>query len=252
LFDAFDEADKVHAPTWPIETIDLDLVDDHDQNPNQMESKTFSALVDEIAESGWLVPIQVAGPYPDGRYKMIGGHHRKKAAVILGYEAVPAVIVDPEVFDEDKQKVQLVKQNILHGQLNPEKFTNLFNELARKYDADMVRNMMGFTRTDSFNKVYLDAKKALPPEMQEKLAAVREELKTVDDLSLVLNKLFTEYGSTLDANFMVFSFGGRQNLMVQMNAPGSFKRMKDFMEWCYENKVKVDEEIMTRMDFPKM
>lgn len=251
MFDAFDEEEKTQAPTWPIETIGLDLVDDYEGNPNEMDSKTFSALVDEIAESGWLVPIQVAGPYEDGRYRMIGGHHRKKAAIILGYEEVPAVIVDPEVFDEDKQEVQVVKQNILHGNLNPEKFTSLFNKLAQKYDADMVRTMMGFTRTDSFNKVYLDAKKALPPEMAAKLDEVRQELKTVDDLSLALNKLFTEHGDTLDANWMVFSFGGRENLMVQMQAPGSFKRMKKFLEWCHENKVKADEELMTRMDWPK-
>jgi len=251
MFDAFDEEEKVTAPTWPIETVDLNLVDDFEGNPNEMDSKTFSALVDEIAENGWLVPIQIAGPYDDGRYRMIGGHHRKKAAIILGYEAVPAVIVDPNVFDEDRQEVQVVKQNILHGDLNPAKFTDLFNKLAKKYDAEMVRTMMGFTRTDAFNRVYLDAKKALPPEMAEKLEAVRQELKTVDDLSLALNKLFTEYGDTLDANYMVFTFGGRENLMVQMQQPGSFKRMKRFFEWCQQNNLKADEQLMTRMDWPK-
>jgi hypothetical protein len=235
---------------WPTEVIPLDKVIEYEENPNEMTDDMFSALVEEIAESGWLVPIQVAGPEEDGTYRLIGGHHRKKAALVLGIEEVPAVVVDPEVFDRDRQEIQVVKQNVLHGELNPEKFTALFNKLSAKYDADMLRSMMAFTKTDAFNKVYLDAKKGLPPEMQEKLEEVRDELKTIDDLSLVLNRLFTDYGSTVKFHAMFFSYGGREHLMVQLNAPAAWTRVKAFTKWCVDNKLMVDEEIMTRMDWP--
>lgn len=246
----FDE--KESAPSWPIKDIDLELVDDYEDNPNEMDDRTFSALVEEIAESGWLVPIQVAGPYEDGRYRMIGGHHRKKAARVLGYDIVPAVIVDPEEFDSDKQEVQVVKQNVLHGELNPTKFTNLFNRLADKYGADLTRSMMGFTKTDAFKRVYEDAKKALPPEMAAKLDETRDELKTVDQLSLMLNKLFTEYGDTLDHHFMFFTFGGKQHLMVQLQNNAAWTRWKKFAEWCHENGIMIDEELSSRFDWPKL
>lgn len=237
---------------WPIEKINLDLVVEYEDNPNEMTDEMFSALVEEIAESGWLVPIQVAGPDEDGTYRLIGGHHRKKAAIVLGLEEVPAVIVDPVIFDRDRQEIQVVKQNVLHGDLNPEKFTKLFNRIADRYGADMTRSMMAFTQADAFKKVYLDARKALPPEMANKLDEVRDELKTVDDLSLVLNRLFTDFGSTLEANYMFFSYGGREHIMVQLSAPGAWQRVSKFARWCFENNIKVDEEIMARMDWPNM
>lgn len=236
---------------WPTQTIQLDRVVEYEDNPNEMSDDMFSLLVEEIAESGWLVPIQVAGPDPDGTYRLIGGHHRKKAALVLGIEEVPAIVVDPVVFDRDRQEIQVVKQNVLHGDLNPEKFTALFNKLAQRYDADLLRREMAFTKSDAFNKVYLDAKKALPPEMQAKLEEVREELKTVDDLSLVLNRLFTDYGSTVKFHAMFFSWGGRDHVMVQLNSPASWHRIKAFVNWCVENKVMVDEQFMQRMDWPK-
>jgi len=236
---------------WPTEMISLDTVVEYEDNPNEMSDDMFSALVEEIAESGWLVPIQVAGPDPDGTYRLIGGHHRKKAALVLGMDEVPAIVVDPVVFDRDRQEIQVVKQNVLHGELNPEKFTALFNKLAQKYDAEVLRREMAFTKGDAFNKVYLDAKKALPPEMQDKLEEVRNELKTVDDLSLVLNRLFTDYGSTVKFHAMFFSYGGREHVMVQLTAPSAWHRIKAFIDWCVENKVMVDEQFMQRMDWPK-
>jgi ParB-like nuclease domain len=237
---------------WPIRDVDLSMVVEFDENPNEMSDDMFSALVEEIAESGWLVPIQVAGPEPDGTYRLIGGHHRKKAALVLGLERVPAVVVDPEVFNKDRQEIQVIKQNVLHGELNPEKFTQLFNRLSSKYDVEVLRRMMAFTKQDAFRKVYLDARKGLPDEIAAKLDEVREELKTVDDLSIVLNRLFTEYGNTLDSNFMVFVHGGKENIMVQLQSPGSWTRIKKFADWCFENGLRMDEELMARTEWPNV
>lgn len=235
---------------WPVLPVEVDKCVAFEDNPNEMKDDMFSTLVAEIAESGWLVPIQVAGPEPDGTYRVIGGHHRLKAAKVLGMEEVPAVVVDPAEFDRDKQEIQVVKQNVLHGELNPEKFTYLFNKLTEKYDADLLRDMMAFTEQDAFRKVYLDAKKSLPPEMQDELERMRDEIKTVDDLSLVLNSLFTKYGNTLDVNFMVFTFGGKESIMVRLTAPGAWQRIKKFAEWCFAHNRKMDEELMARMEWP--
>lgn len=244
--------ERVDAPSYPMEQIELALVDDFESNPQYMTDDQFSRLVEEIAESGWLVPLQVVGPTPEGRYKMQSGHHRRKAAEVLGYTHVPAMVLDPDQFDDDVREVQVVRQNVLGGQLDPEKFTKLFNRLAERYGAEMTQTMMAFTQKDAFKKVYLDAKKALPPGMQEELEKVRDELKTVDDLSLVLNRLFSDYGNTLDSNFMFLSWGGRSHLMVQMQAPGAWQRFEKFAKWCQQNHVKMDEEMMSRMDWPNL
>ena len=235
---------------FPSQMVRVDLLDDSEENPNEMSDDEFSELVAEIIENGWTVPVQAIGPNADGRYKLYGGHHRKKAAMVLGMEEIPVVVIPEDRYDDDVRKIQLVKQNILHGSMNAVKFTELFNDLAKKYDAAVLQKMMAFTKEDAFNRVYMDAKKALPPGMAEKLDELRDELKTVDDLSLALNRLFTDYGDTLMYSFMVFSYGGREHLMVRMKDISQFKRFKKFADWCVENKVQMDEELMARVNWP--
>jgi hypothetical protein len=121
--------------------------------------------------------------------------------------------------------------------------------MAAKYDPIVLQRLMGFTRQDAFNKVYETAKQSLPPEMAEKLDELKDELRTVDDLSLVLNRLFTEYGETLENHFMFFSFGGKQHIMVEMRQPGAWGRISRFARWCHENGHPLDEMVMTRMDW---
>lgn len=235
---------------WPIEDLEISSLRANEENPQEMTDEQFSKLVDEIAENGWMSPIQVAGPVEDGKYEIIGGHHRIKAAEVLGIESVPAVIVDPDHFDKDTRDIEMVRQNVLQGQLNPSKFTDLYNRLAQKYDADVLRQMMAFTKQDAFEKVYLDAKQALPSDMQEELEKSKDEIQTVDDLSLVLNSLFNKYGDTLTSNFMVFTHGGKESIMVRLSSPGYWQRIKEFSEWCFEQNVAIDEELMLRMNWP--
>lgn len=229
----------------PFELIDLSV-----ENPNEQSDDEFSALVEEIIEHGWTDRVVLIGPFEDGRYKMTSGEHRYKAALVLEMEELPAVVVPPDEWDDDVRKVQLVKQNVLRGRLNPVKFTELFNDLAARYDVETTQRMMGFTKQDAFDRLYEDAKKALPPGMAEKLEGVRGELKTIDDLSLVLNRLFTEYGDTLMFHAMFFAWGGREHVMVQLEAPGAWQRVKRFVQWCVDEKVAVDEALMERMDWP--
>jgi 5,10-methylenetetrahydrofolate reductase len=101
-----------------------------------------------------------------------------------------------------------VKDNLISGKLNPEKFASLYDRMARKYDAEVLQRLMGFTSTDAFQKLYGTVKSSLPKELQDALDDVKDEIKTVDDLSLVLNRLFRDHGETLDSNMMVFSCAG--------------------------------------------
>jgi hypothetical protein len=66
----------------------------------------------------------------------------------------------------------------------------------------------------AFKEVYMAVKRELPKDMQDKLESSRKEIKTVDDLSRILNELFSKYGNTLDQNFMIFTYGGRVHLWV--------------------------------------
>jgi hypothetical protein len=192
-------------------------------NPNEQDDRTFNATVASIAEDGWIQPM--ASVVPVGEFDpadehgwqwfdIVAGHHRFDAAEVLGMESGPCWLLDPASYDADRQKWAMVKSNIIAGRLNPEKFTRLYSEMAERYDAEVLQRLMGFTSQDAFEKLWQGVRSTLPPELVAELDKVREEVRTVDDLSVVLNRLFREYGETLPSNVMAFSWGGKEVLWV--------------------------------------
>lgn len=198
--------------------IPLELLVEAEWNPNEMDEKTFNRLVDELREVGLIDPIQVV-PLEDGRYRVIGGNHRVRAARVLGWEEIDCVVLTDKKFQsEDLQKFLTVRLNVLRGKINPEKFIGLYNEMVNKYGKEAMKELMGFTDRDAFDKligeVERNIRKALSPDLAKRFQKVKKEIKTLDDLGNILNKLFTEYGDTIDRNFMYFSYGGKEHLYI--------------------------------------
>jgi len=199
-----------------IEIVDIlvSKIIDSEENPNEMDDSTLDELVEGIKEDGFDEPCLVINQFddngkPTGMFIMASGHHRSKAGQILGMKRIPCII--KKDWNDDARKVALVRRNILRGDINPEKFTKLYNELSKKHDKELLKKMMGFTKKDAFEKVYQEVEKALPQRQKKKLKEAKERIKSVDDLSSVLNTIFKEHGSELDYGFMVFSFGGKNH-----------------------------------------
>lgn len=202
--------------TYPrMETVPVEKLRKNLQNPNEQDERTFNALCQSIQEEGWVEPMATAVPAEDGMYDIVGGHHRHDAALVLGIHDGPVWLLDPEKFDKDRQNWTMVKVNILKGKLNPAKFTALYEDMVKVYGSEVLQAQMGFTSTDAFSALYQDIRRGLPPELAKALDETKDEIKTIDDLSLVLNRLFREHGETLPSNMMVFSFGGKDVLWVR-------------------------------------
>lgn len=200
-----------------VEELTTSALVPNDANPNEMDERTFNALCEAISTEGWVEPPQVV-PIEDGKYEIVGGHHRWEAAKVLGMETIPCVVLDPEKFHKDRRDWNVVKMNVIRGKLNPEKFTRLYSDLAKRYDPEVMKTLMGFTSDDAFQKVFQEVKRALPPGLRDAMDAAKDEIRTIDDLSLVLNRLFAEHGETLPSNMMVFSWGGKEVLWVRCSA----------------------------------
>jgi ParB-like chromosome segregation protein Spo0J len=74
--------------------ISVDLLRENPKNPNRQSKFIFSKMLDSIREFGFVDPVDVRsgdqnGPFKDGQYEVIGGHHRLKAAIALGMAEVP-------------------------------------------------------------------------------------------------------------------------------------------------------------------
>jgi len=191
----------------------IDLVG-QDDNPNEMSAGKFNRLVASIEKDGFDEPIKVTPR--DGKYVIVSGHHRVKAAEIVGLDNVPAVILD---LDDMKMKAKLVKDNILRGEINPKKFVELYNSMLEDVQADVLQEMMGFEDDKEFEKMYQEVRQGLSPDLQKKLDESQKEIRTIDDLSKVLNKLFNEHGETVPLNYIVFSFGGAKHIWVSTDKP---------------------------------
>jgi ParB/RepB/Spo0J family partition protein len=198
--------------------IPIDLIEPNDWNPNVQSDATFEALVEEIHTSGFDEPLVVV-PHPDkkGAYRIISGEHRWKAAKTLGMQAIPVVV--KEQWDEATQKVQTVRRNMLRGELDRVKFSKLVNDVVETYGVarENVPKLMGFTDDKEFVKHYLAEKGNSDAKLREMMAQTKKETQMVDNLSFLLNEIFSKFGSTLSQGFIFFFYKGRMHLMVQMD-----------------------------------
>ncbi len=201
----------------------VDQLEENSWNPQGMNAATFERLKTEIAENGFIVPMQVVA-LENGKYRIIGGEHRWLAAKELGIEEVPVTVLPGKKWKEvDLQKFVTVRLNILSGKLDAEKFAALYSEMADKYGAESLQNLMAFTDTKEFAKalggVKKALKKALPPEMHAQVDAAAKEAKSVQDLGNIVQLLFSQYGETVGKSFMIFTYGKQDHLYVQMSKP---------------------------------
>ena len=118
---------------------------------------------------------------------------------------------------------------------------------------DIAHNL-GFADEEEFDHLIQSARDSLPTaEMKKEFDAAKDEIKTVDDLTTLLNRLFTKYGDTLPANFMILDFGGKEHIWVRLSKK-QFKLIQDKARVCLELGVTFDSvisHVLTVMDTKK-
>jgi hypothetical protein len=243
----------------------LDLLEKNDKNPNKMTSRAFDLLVDNIEKTGITDPILVrpldlakatklaakqqgsdlvaAFVSQEVRFRIVGGHHRFDGAAFLGFETVPCtIILDPE-FDEDMETFQLVRMNVIRGRMDPQAFFDLYQKMSGTYAEEVLQDAFGFAEEAEFKKLIEQSAKALPdPGLQKKFKEAASEIKTIDELSALLNKMFTLYGHTLPYGYMLFEYGKQRSMWLRVE-----KKTMDALDllgqMCIERKRTVDDVI---------
>jgi len=96
-----------------IQSIIIDRLVPHPDNPNRMSKANFTKLIRNIKLSGRYEPL-VVRPCPDkpDYFQIINGHHRWQALVQLGYEQVDTVVWE---IDDQQTDVLLATLNRLAG-----------------------------------------------------------------------------------------------------------------------------------------
>jgi hypothetical protein len=84
-------------------------------------------------------------------------------------------------------------------------------------DEALLKIQLGFTEQQAFKKLYNTVEKSVTPAQRKKLQEAKETIKSVDDLSSILNNIFKENGTELDNGFLVFSYGGKKHHYVPID-----------------------------------
>lgn len=111
---------------WKYSKVDIDLIDEAELNANEMTGEDYSQLVDNINKSG-LCSLPTCYRKPDGRFVMIGGHHRLRACKKLHYKQIGIVWCDQSELTEDEIIAIQLSLNSLHGEDNKSILKKMFS-----------------------------------------------------------------------------------------------------------------------------
>jgi len=234
-----------------FEELPLEKIVRNAWNPNSMPAVAFDRLVHEIENVGFLEPVQVV-PLEDGSYRILGGEHRVEACKQLGWATIPAVILSEEKWkDEDLQKFVTVRLNVLHGKLDATRMAALYDEMASKYGAEALQDMFAYMDKDAWAKtlgtIQSGLKKSgLSKKLVKEFDDASKEIRSVEDLSTILNHLMTKHGDTVQQSYMVFTYGGKDHTYIALDKE-SQKALKKAVKYCAANDKDINEVVLASL-----
>ena len=235
------EKTKLHEHVW----LPLESILKNKDNPNEMSQKAFSLLVENIMSKGVTEPIEVREVESESEtplYRIISGHHRYDACSYLKWTTVPCVINrDPEL-DDDKEMFQMVKMNAIHGEVNPDKFVKLYEKALVNHSPGDLQALFGYSDEKEFEKLLKETEKNLPEELKDAFKEAAKEVKTMDDLAELLQRLFSDFGDTLSYGYMLFDYGGKYSVWIRM-LEGDLSTFKKFAGVCVGRNKAIDDVV---------
>lgn len=126
--------------TSSIQSIALDKLDFHPDNPNRMSKVNFGKLVRNIERSGRYEPL-IVRPCPGKAdyFQIINGHHRCYALAKLGYKRADCIIWD---IDDEETDILLATLNRLGGSDELAKKLKLLERLNKRIKAGKLAKLL--------------------------------------------------------------------------------------------------------------
>ena len=148
-----------------LREVDLDLIQPNRRQPRErIDDEALAGLAQSLQNQGILQPVVVRSA-PDGRYELVAGERRWRAAQMVGLMKIPALV--KEVPDERLLEYALV-ENLQREELNPIEEATAYRSLADDFGLTQqeIAQRAGKQRTTISNMLRL---LALPKAVQEKL-----------------------------------------------------------------------------------
>jgi ParB family chromosome partitioning protein len=130
-FVASDAPQQVRLDKTELLELPVELVD---PNPHQPRQEFRAAELEELASSirahGILQPL-VVSKAAAGRFELIAGERRLRAAKKAGLKSVPAIV---RSFDEQQQLEVAMVENIQRAELNPMELAAAYSKLSTQFN----------------------------------------------------------------------------------------------------------------------
>lgn len=109
----------------------IDLIEPNPEQPRKdMNDAALAQLSDSILEKGVLLPLVVCEHGDEGRYQIIAGERRWRAAKMAGLDEVPVLVKD--VAPLDRLELALI-ENIQRQDLNPLEEAEAYLRLVKEF-----------------------------------------------------------------------------------------------------------------------
>ena len=190
------------------------------QPRQQFEHDSLKDLAASIKEQGIIQPITVSPHEIPGKFILIAGERRCKAAQMAGLSEIPAYLIDAD----DSKKLELaIIENIQREDLNPIEIALGYKQLLERYDLtqEMVAEKVGKSRSSVANYIRL---LSLPGEIQIGLKSQlitmghARALITVEDVSTkidIFNDIIHQGLSVRDVEEIVKNLLDAENVEEQ-------------------------------------
>jgi hypothetical protein len=223
-------------------------------NCNEMGDTEFSALMEEIEIGGFDEPLQVvqiSDGEDDGKFLVLGGEHRYKAAMSLGHTELPCVI-KKHLSEADEAMLMLWsnKRNHLRGKINPQKYVKMEQVICSRMDLqkETARKRM-LMRQDQAKK----AKERTKPASSSGPATdgERDTRKTMADRQRLLadakafhQECLLESGDTVEHGYLFVAQNGKQHLIVD-ESKQLHGLIAALVRVCKNDSARVDEFLVS-------
>ena len=166
-----DAADALAAPRASLD-VDIDLLEPNDYQPRaQIDDARLEDLARSIRANGVIQPI-VVRRLDSGRYQIIAGERRWRAAQRAGLHKVPVVVKDISASDDKRRLEMALIENIQREDLNAIEEALAYQRLAKEFGLrqEDIANEIGKDRSSIANSLRL---LKLPDEVRAEVASGR-------------------------------------------------------------------------------
>jgi ParB family chromosome partitioning protein len=157
---------EVETATAGLEQVPVDLIVANPFQPrSSFPEETLRELAESIRSSGMLQPVLVRRV--DGKYQLVAGERRLRAARMVGLQAIPAVVRELG----DREALELaVTENVMREDLNPIEVARAYDSLQERFQLnhDEIAARIGVNRSTVSNTLRL---LRLPEEIQAMVAS---------------------------------------------------------------------------------